>query len=379
MKNGYTLSAVALSLLMLFPAQAETIRVENTGIGQTLDLAIDQAVRRSIEQVKGVSMDSERLSSTSYQRETGKESQASTRAVTGQRTSSAGDATYRILNEKCSPSECRVRLAVEVDVPDGFERQKKLAALNKNRRTIAVKAFTGPHGSTITRQIEANIVQDRKFKVLQDVDSSNLDYVLEGRVVEARTRKNVVDNSTTIELTGEQIKDVKTYYDSKVIVEYKLIDRVTQQVKWSDKVPTTSSRNNLDLLLDLTAGKIFQQLKDNIYPLVALKTGNELLLNSGGDNIVAGQLYDIFVMGERLTDPYTKETLGYHERKVARVKVSRVNPKVSYVSLVSGSYDEIKEHAIARPVKGQTKPVPKPVKSAKPTAAEENSPTRVTF
>ncbi len=378
-KKKPVLASLFLAMTCSFPTLADSVRVENTGAGQTLDHAIDDAIRRSIEQVKGVSMQSERLTASSYERDTKRGTQASTSAQTGQRSSAQGSATYRILSEKCQPNECRVRLAVDVDVPEGFERQQKLKALNKNRRTIAVKPFTGPHAQTLTRHLEAKLVQDRKFKVLQDLSSRNLDYVLQGRVIEAYSKKRVVDNSRTVEMTGEYIKDVKTYYTSKVLVEYKLIDRVNGQVKWSDTVPTTSSRNNLSLLLDISARKVFGQLKENIYPLLALKTKDgQLILNSGGENVKRGQLLDIYVLGERLIDPYTKETLGYQETKVARVRVERVLPKVSYVTLVNGSYDKIRKQAIARHVavkRSTTKT--KPATTPKPV--EEKAPARISF
>ncbi len=375
--------ACALGLPLLLMGQsvwADTIEVENTGTGFTLQEAIDEAVRRSIEQVKGVELSSERTTSTSYETSDSNDS-FNEKSRTGERSTTAGKATYRIISERCKDKECRVRLIASVEVPDGYERQEMLKKLNKNRRTIAIAPFTGTKGAALTREVESRFVQDRKFSVLTDRNSTNLDYVLMGNVIEAYTRKATVDNSKTVELTGEYIEDVSTTYASKVLVEYKLIDRVNGQVKWSATVPTVSGRNNLSLLVTISADKIFKQLKENIYPLVlmALDNGN-YALNSGGSTVQVGERLNVYSMGQKIIDPVTKESLGYDETKVAQVKVTRVLPKLAYVSVVSGTLEEVEKMAIARKVPvtyATAKPKPK---TSKPVEkSEPKEPTRVSF
>ncbi|WP_117233851.1 hypothetical protein [Vibrio maerlii] len=374
--------SIALLGLVTVPVFADTVTVENVGTGPSIQEAIDIAVRRSIEQVKGVSVESQRSTDSSYARDSNSGSNYSQQSKSGETVTTAGRATYRILSEKCSAGECRVRLQVNVSVPKGYERQQKLKQLNSERRTIAVKPFTGSHAATITRELEANFVKDRKFNVLTDLDSPNLDYVLEGRVIEAQTRKNVTDKSRTVALTGEYIEDITTTYSSRVLLEYKLIDRVNEQIKWSATIPTTSSRNNLSLLLNISANKVFDQLKENIYPYVLIKNDdNSLVLNSGSDNVRSGQHFDIFKMGEAIIDPVTKESLGVNEIKVARVKASRILPKLTYVTLVSGSVDDVGKHAIARKIVAPAparSAVSKPKSNAQPKA-ETKAPTRVHF
>jgi len=365
---------------MAFPTLADTINVENTGTGATLQQAVDYAVRRSIEQVKGVSLESVRVNNSAYERESGEGSSYSMQSQHGQSVTTQGNATYRIISEKCENNNCRVRLSVDVEVPDGYERQKHLKSLNKNRRTIAIKPFTGTKAQAITREVEARFAQDRKFSVLTDLNSTNIDYVIQGRVIEAYTRKNVIDNSRTIALTGEKITDVTTTYSSKVLIEYKLIDQVNQQIKWSAVVPTTSKRNNLSLLLSLSAGKVFEQLKENIYPLMLIKNSDgSLVLNSGGATVKQGQRFNVYALGEKIIDPITKESLGYNETKVGQIRVSRVLPKIAYAELISGSLKSVKKHSIVRSI---------PVTYRAPKASnnktilppkEKTKPTRVSF
>lgn len=335
------------ALLMFAPLMAQAASYEKvitTGQGETLDQAIDVGLRRAVEQVSGVSIDSGRISSTTYVSD-GEKSKVRDAMIDGTQITSKGDVKYRILHEQCLNDFCNVKLEVSVKV----DPRDKIKDQNSNRRTIAVGQFTGPKGTTIGKKVLKYLVQDRKFKVLDNPNDPSLQYLVTGKVITAATKKRVVDKSRTVELTGERIKDVKTYYSSKVLVEYRIVDIVNNQVKWSATIPTTSSRNNLSLLVDIASKKVFDQLKDNIYPMVVLVGDNgSLVLNSGGETVKRGQYFDVFSLGEKFIDPVTKESLGHDEMKVATVKVTKVLPKFAYVSVVKGNTSEIKNNSIAR-------------------------------
>lgn len=335
------------ALLMFAPLMAQAASYEKvitTGQGETLDQAIDVGLRRAVEQVSGVSIDSGRISSTTYVSD-GEKSKVKDAMIDGTQITSKGDVKYRILHEQCLNDFCNVKLEVSVKV----DPRDKIKDQNSNRRTIAVGQFTGPKGKTIGKKVLKYLVQDRKFKVLDNPNDPSLQYLVTGKVITAATNKRVVDKSRTVELTGERIKDVKTYYSSKVLVEYRIVDIVNNQVKWSATIPTTSSRNNLSLLVDIASKKVFDQLKDNIYPMVVLVGDNgSLVLNSGGETVKRGQYFDVFSLGEKFIDPVTKESLGHDEMKVATVKVTKVLPKFAYVSVVKGNTSEIKNNSIAR-------------------------------
>ncbi|RBW63996.1 hypothetical protein DS893_17135 [Vibrionales bacterium C3R12] len=346
-------------------------KVVTTGQGETLDQAIDVGLRRAVEQVSGVSIDSSRISTTTYSAN-GDKSEAKEAMIDGVHTTAKGNVKYRILNEQCLNDFCNVKLEVSVKV----DPRDKIKDLNSNRRTIAVGQFSGPRGSTIAKKVQEFLVQDRKFKVLSNQKDPTLQYVVTGKILAAKTHKRVVDNSRTVELTGETIKDVKTYYSSKVLIEFRIVDVVNNQVKWSATLPTTSSRNNLSLLIDIASKKVFTQLKDNIYPLVLLVGDNgSMVLNSGGSTVKKGQHYDVFSLGEKFVDPITKESLGRDEIKVGTVKVTKVLPKLAYVTVVKGNVSEIHNNSIARkssyqqPTKRKSKAKPsKPVKQDEPSS-----------
>jgi len=326
----------------VFSASYETVTTK--GQGDSVDQAIDTALRRAVEQVSGVSIDSARASGTTYAT-TDKGSKYLDSMVEGSAFHSRGDVKYRVINENCMDSTCSVRLEVKVQV----DPRDKLKDLNANRRTIAVGSFTGPKGSTIGNKVREKLVQDRKFKVLSNNNDPSLQYLLTGEIKSAKTTKRVVDKSRTIELTGEVIEDVTTYYASKVVVRYKIVDIVNNQIKWTATVATTSSSNNLSLLVDIASNKVFSQLKNNIYPLmVIVAQDGSIFLNSGGDTIKKGQYFDVFQLGDKIIDPVTKESLGYNETKVATIKVDKTLPKLSYASVVKGDSTAIRTNSIAR-------------------------------
>ncbi|MEX3071962.1 hypothetical protein AB3Y13_09240 [Vibrio alginolyticus] len=366
MKILSKLLIACLSIIAINAHAASYEKVVTTGQGETLDAAIDIALRRAVEQVSGVSIDSSRVSSMTSKND-GNSNQLMQLSENATAMRSSGDVNYKVLTERCANGSCNVRLEVQVEV----DPRSKIKDLNSNRRTIALGSFTGAKSKTISKKIQEFLVQDRKFKVLSDTSDPTLQYVVMGNVLEARTNKHVVDNSRTVELTGEYIKDVKTSYSSRVVIEFKILDVVNNQIKWSATIPTTSNRNNLSLLLDIASKKVFTQLKDNIYPLVVLVGDNgSLVLNSGGSTVKVGQYLDVFHLGEKFVDPVTKESLGRDEIKVATVKVTKVLPKIAYLSVVKGEFSAVKNHSIAR--QSDYRPVrTKAAKPVKPQPAQK--------
>lgn len=344
-------------LLLLASAQlsAEIISVKASGQGVNLETAIDAALVRAVEQVSGVSIDANKTSIKSLTRDN-EGTEFNSASVNGLQKQAAGKIkSYQVMSEQCDDQGCQVQVIAKIERSHHELRQEKMKQQNKNRRTIAVANFSGSKGKQLSTELEGLLVKDRKFSVLNDTGSANLDYIIEGKMLTAATHKKVVDKSRTVELTGEYIKDVKTYYSSKVVVEFKVIDLVNDQVKWSDTITTTSSRANLSYLLELTAKKAFDQLKSNIYPLVIIKgDDNSIMLNSGGDTVKEGEIYDVFSAGQTIIDPTTGESLGAVERKIGQIKVTSVLPKLSYATLIKGDIDAVATKQIARKAKAAT-------------------------
>lgn len=128
-------------------------------------------------------------------------------------------------------------------------------------------------------------------------------------------------------------------------VSYRVILAPTTQLKWAGTiiVPYSACRGETaDLAiasgLATAAREICHDIVDNIYPMrvTALNTF-ELVLNQGGTNVRAGEIYDVFRQREAITDVTSGETLGASEEQIARIRITRVDPKMSYAVVVEGT------------------------------------------
>jgi curli biogenesis system outer membrane secretion channel CsgG len=93
------------------------------------------------------------------------------------------------------------------------------------------------------------------------------------------------------------------------------------------------------LLLALTrrmSEQIAQRVADVAFPArILAKTGKTVTINRGdGTGIAAGQLWDVFALGEDLIDPDTGASLGREEVKVGQVRVQRVTPRTAQADVV---------------------------------------------
>lgn len=88
------------------------------------------------------------------------------------------------------------------------------------------------------------------------------------------------------------------------------------------------------LLLALTrrmSEQVAQRVADVAFPArILAKTGKIVTINRGdGTGIANGQLWEVFALGEELTDPDTGASLGREEVSVGKVRIQRVTPKTA--------------------------------------------------
>ena len=128
-------------------------------------------------------------------------------------------------------------------------------------------------------------------------------------------------------------------------INYKVILVPTSQLKWAGTiiVPYSAAGGGtaetaLTSAYVTAAQEVCHDIIDNIYPMrVTGKTTFELVLNQGGKNVVEGDLFDVFRQGEAIEDVSSHETLGSSEEMIARIRVTRVTPKMSYAVVVEGT------------------------------------------
>ena len=121
-------------------------------------------------------------------------------------------------------------------------------------------------------------------------------------------------------------------------IAYSVILVPTSQLKWANTIIVRYSEccgDSVDTAIafgmSVAAQKICHEIINNIYPLrVTGKTTYELVLNQGGKNILEGEVFDVFRQGEVLIDVTTNKPLGAPEEKIATIRITRVDPKMSY-------------------------------------------------
>ena len=109
----------------------------------------------------------------------------------------------------------------------------------------------------------------------------------------------------------------------------RIIDVATSQIKFSGTVHSLGDKDYRDLARKASRA-IGRYIQNAIYPIrIIAIDGDVLTLGQGGKTIERGERYSLIRLGERLYDPYTKESLGYQETAVGTVMVTTVRAKQS--------------------------------------------------
>ena len=176
------------------------------------------------------------------------------------------------------------------------------------------------------------------------------DYVLYGTV----HRVLIEDRSRSIELTGERVNQVHGTAD----VRFAVLAVATRQIKWSssmtlEKTAGTGSVRPEEFahaLLDDVAARIVDELTENIYPprIVDVIGDGQFVVNRGGNTVSSGDLFEVFALGDWLTDPDTGEKLDRLETSVGIARIMTVKPKTSLAQLVSEAAELAKGMVLRR-------------------------------
>ena len=86
------------------------------------------------------------------------------------------------------------------------------------------------------------------------------------------------------------------------------------------------------------AAKLADQFVDAVYPMKIVKRDRrgQVIINRGKDGgLKKGQIFEVFYAGDNLVDPDTGESLGSSEEFVGKVKIVRINPKITTAVIVS--------------------------------------------
>jgi len=380
--------------LFLF-AEISTISVKAIGFGNSYSEAVKNALINAVGEVKGINVNAKKAFQKNLSQLAVSVNGSSNKIVKINDSvySQVVSATkgfvknFRILNvKKLSPYEYKATIIAY------FSFYKTPGFNPKNRRSLAVIPFehkktyyvnnTPINSSDLSRLINqivvTKITQTRKFTVLDRENNEyynfekkfllsgnsapeelsrlgkrlGADYFVIGKILDFGIKKIVSHN----DYTGENYVTYKGF----ATISYRILCIATQQIKWADTFNLNFNlkpSNRIEILISEAANKIAQKITSeiifNIYPpRIVMVRGKIGIINMGGDFIYKGEVYNVYALGKALIDPYTHEFLGRDELYIGTVKVTKVLPKISYITLLRG---KLKLGAILRKVKNNNK------------------------
>ena len=381
-----------LALLFAHVAAQGAIRerdVEAGGSGTTEQGAISSALANAVGMVNGVSIESRQWMvafEEAISSDEGDSYSFQDAAALDVATLTKGAvSSYEVLFTKprsLAGHEARVRATITVFQRERSADRKRIAVLPlyaRDNYAIDGTRINPPAATDVVEQAIVNeLVDSRRFTVLDrrymeqvdletqllqtdDVPTSELarlgqtlaaDYVLVG------TLENI-DGGTSKRRMRTRDVELETL-NVNAQLSYRIIDPATKQVKFSrtdamsfgDRelaaigVPPGSDLVTVAVGVAKVIGtRAGSTVTEAIYPIVVTAvTSSGVVLGQGGASMATGSVFDLFRLGERMIDPYTKESIGRVEEWVAAVEITRATNKQSYAKLVKTSDVDLQEH-----------------------------------
>ncbi|MCR0980960.1 CsgG/HfaB family protein [Roseomonas populi] len=378
---------IILTLLLLLAAGgavAQPVSIDAEGTAVTREDAVARALISAVEQVTGTAVRSDAVSrqiGIQMSDDSGSRTELSAEISAAIRRQTGGIVrSYRILSTERQPDGLYLaRLQVEV------ERFQPTSPTGDTRRRLVVSEFRDERrretdfGRQLRERLVQHLTQSRRFAVLDrdaneaydremallSTDSPLAERVRIGQVLGAdyivigRMRVGASRTEQNIAITGETI--VRT--SARGVLDFQVLEAATRQVRWAASIAVSNS-GNLGAVLEEMATRIGREITQTIYPMRVIRADDpqEIILNQGGVTVVNGQRFRAMMLGEELKDPYTGESLGEVEREIGVVQVHRVDTRVSYARLVSGSLPPQNAQVVLRPAP----PAPPPAQRSGP-------------
>lgn len=349
-------------------SQIETVSVNSKGYGDGPESALNSALTQAIGQVNGRSIDSDSLLTTTEKTSTKNDesdylSSRDFKESIKSKTKGVVESYSIISNAKDDSGLWVAEITAQIA---RFKTSK-----SANRKRIAVIDLIGRQGCCLTAEGELNpdvaayevssaisnfLVQSRKFTVL---DRSFQGFAETERNT-LKTSENMpvkelaklgqelfadmilVGNLNSIRLQKAQRKmntsdRVLEYLAGNIATNIRIIDTATGQIKFSSSLRMNPKDLDLNLGSDIftiskkVGERVGFTVLNAIYPIQVTGVTEKIVvdLNTGGDVVSVGQVFDLMLLGEKIKDAYTKESLGKRETKIGTVEITQVSPKQS--------------------------------------------------
>ena len=396
MKKTILSSLVAFGLVAFAQIQqANSIQTVH-GRGRNADYrtAVYEALVQAASQVQGVSLQDSRdafMDSTAQLRKTKSGDSDVSEVRESLKQNVSAKTKGRVLSYEITQERLDAKVPGQYTVGLPADNRRRMVVMPFRSLTDKVNVFgqtlqVGTTCETIAAALNENLVQTRRFTMLDrafnaettaELSRLNLENASAGDF--GRFQQLLVTDYMVIgtvkmypspSASYNQWTGVTTANDGPFLeIAYRVILVPTSQLKWAGTiiVPYSACRgDSIDTALasgmSVAAQEVCHDIVNNIYPMrVTAKTTYELVLNQGGKNVRAGEVFDVFRQGEAIIDVTSGETLGAPEEQIARIQVTRVDPKMSYAIVVEGTpLDQIPVGAVVRRPKALPGSAPAP-------------------
>lgn len=271
-------------------------------------------------------------------------------------------------------------LAAVLTLPTAAFAAKAKVAIGtfENKSPIADKEV-----ASFTDMITTALVKTRKFEVLErdridalleeqgmgemglmNPDSAQklgglagADFILIGTLTEAAVEEKVMGTKRfgVARLTARLTVDIRILNaesGSIMIAETVTVRKEGAAAMKSSKISLAEGDSGIfGQVAREAAQKVVNLTAQTIYPVKIIGvSGDGVMLNYGSGTINEGDVYEVFLLGDVMTDPDTGDVLGNVETKVGRIEVSSVEGKFSKAIVLEGDGD-IETGMICRKVK----------------------------
>ncbi len=215
----------------------------------------------------------------------------------------------------------------------------------------------------ITQEIISSLIQTRKFTVLDrestfayeseknlllssDTPKEELvklgkvlgtDYLFVGNIVDFKIEEKVEKIDISAKVSRSLV--------AEAIIQYRILVMATRQIKWSNTTtiklnltPSGSKEYDMTNFLKKLSNTITYEITNNIYPLNIVDTlaNNQVIVGQGANTVKKGQIYTVYRKGKKLFSNYTGEFITRSQKRVGKIKITKVNPKISHAVVIEG-------------------------------------------
>jgi len=278
--------------------------------------------------------------------------------------------SYKVLDSGTVAGSNRAYVKLKAIIPT-YKKSEQLKRMKLAVTPVSISATllsdqdATSFAEAVSSSLEAYLTQTRKFAILDRrniaIQSQELRRItsLEAPIEETlkigmRVGADLIVlaklKSFNIEKTNEKRVSGRLVEVTRVPVniDIRVIDFATGQIKFANTYINSGRLlgNNISAQYSKDIGNdIGQLISDAIFPItVVSSSGLDVTLNQGGDTVKVGRKYKLVKLGEKLVDPYTKESLGNSESEVAIVEIYAVTDRISNGKIIQGKLAERVTH-----------------------------------